>query len=108
MTELAPQSVPLYSAVRRTSALPLLFYLQTDWVGGEAAREHPEDGASVLSHQVKPNRERRIGRQQRAPFCATKNQQTAGEETNTRTGVENTGQIPEPNLRLARIDFAAR
>ena len=67
------------------------------------AMEHPEDGASVLSHQVQLKRERRIrpadnnvGR-----FAQLKTGKQSAKQTSTKTGGESTGQIPEPNFTFS-------
>ena len=65
--------------------------------------EHPEDGASVLSHQVKPKRERRIGTADNnvRRFAQLKTGKQSAKQTNTKTGGESTGQIPEPNFTFS-------
>ena len=67
------------------------------------AMEHPEDGASVVSHQVKPKRERRIGTADNnvRRFAQLKTGKQSAKQTNTKTGGESTGQIPEPNFTFS-------
>ena len=68
------------------------------------AMEHPEDGASVLGHQVKPNRERRIrpaDNNNVRRFAQIKTGKQSAKQTNTKTGGESTGQIPELNFTFS-------